>query len=249
MLPSGRQPITRTNFTLAFWRDRYQSAVLRQGLPIIGPGGVSPLIPSERVFQAGGSSENRQDLIPLAGQLNGPKGRMFRLVSPTAQATFRRLVDQAARSGNDADARVMLQHLRIVSRRACPYQYILLTLLQPPAIFNWLNDPSAGQQPFNRAHSLVRQQYQLIQNEMPDAVNIADFFDEVIDDLFQTVENRAAGWMIDQLRYAQGVFDSTRDANGNRPNSYEAVNAALSSYRSQIQKMQLPRGENGGGTK
>ncbi|KAF1954319.1 hypothetical protein CC80DRAFT_550344 [Byssothecium circinans] len=94
------------------------------------------------------------------------------------------------------------------------------------AIFNFLNDPS---------------------REMPDAANIAAFADGVIEDYFPTVERDVTTWVIDQINYAEHIFGTGRDANGNRSNSYTAVIAALSSYRSKIQNLRLPRGKNGGG--
>ena len=102
------------NSTLEFWRDRYRSAVLRQGLPPIGPGGVSPQVPSDRIFEAGGSQNNRQDLIALSAQLNGLKGRLFSLKAPASIRRFQKAVRTAARSGNDTDARALLQYLRVV---------------------------------------------------------------------------------------------------------------------------------------
>lgn len=201
------------------------------GLPPVGPDGLSPQVPAERIFEAAGSSNNRQDLVPLASQLNGAKGRIFKLKAPIATTRFHILVREAARTGTDADARTMLQHIRV-----------------PLGIFEFLNDPAAGQQPFNRARALVRQEFELIEREMPDATNFATFADEVIEDYLQSVENRVQSWLIEQIRYAEHIFGTTRDANGHHPNSYLAVLAALSSYRSKIQNMRLPRGNNGGGT-
>lgn len=85
-------------------------------LPNIGgDGGISPNVPNDRVFQALGSNENRRDLLLTDAQLNGAKGRMFILRAPTALDRFRRISEAAARSGTDADAQRMLQHIRVVS--------------------------------------------------------------------------------------------------------------------------------------
>lgn len=85
-------------------------------LPNIGgDDGISPNVPNDRVFQALGSNENRRDLLLTDAQINGAKGRMFILRAPTALDRFRRIAEEAARSGTDADAQIMLQHIRAVS--------------------------------------------------------------------------------------------------------------------------------------
>lgn len=83
--------------------------------PIGGPNGVAPLTPAERFMGAFGSKAWPEPLIPTDKQINGPKGKLWRLDDPIAIPEITRQAQDAVRADTPATADALLQSVRIVS--------------------------------------------------------------------------------------------------------------------------------------
>ena len=53
--------------------------------------------------------------MPVDQQINGPKGRMFKLDPPSSEETLTQLADRAVASDQQRDADALLSHIRSVS--------------------------------------------------------------------------------------------------------------------------------------
>ena len=106
---------------------------LGQDPAVGGPSGAQPYTANDRMMEGFGSIDWPQPLMAVDQQINGAKGRMFRLQPPTAVNRITQLARRAVGSDQDTDADALLSSIRNVS----PHCMILLIrfCLHPDAAY------------------------------------------------------------------------------------------------------------------
>ena len=80
-----------------------------------GPTGIQPFTAIDRMMEGFGSIDWPKPLMAVDQQINGPKGRMFKLQPPTAALRLKDLARVAVQRDRQSDADALLSSIRTVS--------------------------------------------------------------------------------------------------------------------------------------
>ena len=110
--PNNLQPVDADNIGYYWDHPLHQ---LGQYPRVGGPSGVQPYTANDRMMQGFGSIHWPQPLVAVDQDINGPKGRMFKLQPPVKMQRLLRAAADAVRSDQQMDADALLSLIRIVS--------------------------------------------------------------------------------------------------------------------------------------
>ncbi|PKX91492.1 uncharacterized protein P174DRAFT_422654 [Aspergillus novofumigatus IBT 16806] len=145
ILPSGVQ-MSVGGIRSKWWKDYFGSAVLSSTLTPVS-GSYAPQRPSDRVFDALGSSRNRAVFVPCQKEINSMKALLWDFKSPD-QAVF------------DADLEDAVENCGPIENFLKPLKLIL-------AVFEYLNDADVKKR-FEQVVDNVNTQLQLIEGDPND---------------------------------------------------------------------------------
>ena len=100
-----------------FWKNQLHNANSQLGreLPIGGRSGPQPNNVNDRIMESLGSNKYTDPFMAVEKAINGAKGRIMQLQSPTDLDRIDTLARQAARQDSDEAVNTLLQAIRVVS--------------------------------------------------------------------------------------------------------------------------------------
>ncbi|MCJ1456786.1 hypothetical protein MMC28_007151 [Mycoblastus sanguinarius] len=200
-----------------FWNHPLHN--LGQYPAIGGPSGATPYTANDRMMGGFGSVDWPEPLMAVDQQINGPKGRMFKLNPPTSEDNLEALAETAVESDQQADADNLLSHIRSAF-----------------AIFEYMNTQEFITR-WNQARNQVRTQLGYIQREF--AANgrpigtATQWWDIVLDDHLRRMEEYMINWMDDAIddAFAAYLQANARLPGGQTLNTWPSVRNTLDQWR------------------
>jgi chitinase len=190
--------------------------------PAIGSAdGVSPDTPNDRVMECFGSYDYPDPLLPTDKVLNGAKASIMRLRRPAHPDRIRRLAETAVREDSQGAADDLLSPIH-----------------DGIAVFEYMNRPNVVQR-FNMVRQQIRRQMGYIEQDVPGARGLVDWWDEFSRDYFALVGQRAREWATDVIHAAAEPFVEAQQ-NGRNLQTYGQVLGALEEMLNDLNSMRLP---------
>lgn len=155
-LPSGQRLTTR--LSPRFVRDNWNENVLSPSLPPVFAGGESFTSPNDRVFEALGSYDSRQNFVVTDKGINAVKARIWKLSDPRQSRFFNQAVFDWIYKCEDPQLFL---------------QWMKATL----GVFNYLNDPEVNLRLWDEARA-VRAQLDLIEKNTNGGRGLTEAWDK-----------------------------------------------------------------------
>ncbi|MCJ1474244.1 hypothetical protein MMC13_002902 [Lambiella insularis] len=201
----------------SFWNHPLHN--LGQYPAIGGPSGATPYTANDRMMGGFGSVDWPEPLMAVDQQINGPKGRMFKLNPPTSEDNLEALAETAVESDQQADADNLLSHIRSAF-----------------AIFEYMNIQEFITR-WIQARNQVQTQLGYIQREF--AANgwpigtATQWWDIVLDDHLRRMEEYMINWMDDAIvdAFAAYLQANARLPGGQTLNTWPSVRNTLDQWR------------------
>ncbi|KAH8896915.1 hypothetical protein GQ53DRAFT_760996 [Thozetella sp. PMI_491] len=146
-------------------------------LPLIGTSKVLRTTPNDQIFEAVGSTANRIGQFLVQENLNRVKGNLFSLVDPIGDTAWSKI-----KSG-------------LVTGQLTAEKSVLQIFAAVPGSFNYFNHPLISPQAL-LARTLVHDQWQIINDYVPDPSGIYPLWKEFLPDYHGVVATRAKNWLV-----------------------------------------------------